>query len=82
MERIYTIPLREAFDAPRPRRANKAVKVIREYVAKHTKAKEVKLDASLNEAVWEHSREKPPRKVKVKVVTEEDVAVASLVEEQ
>lgn len=81
MERIYTIPLREVFDAPRPRRANKAVKVIREYVAKHTKADEVKIDASLNEAVWEHSREKPPRKVKVKVVTEEGVAVASLVEE-
>ncbi len=81
MERIYTIPLREVFDAPRPRRANKAVKVIREYVAKHTKAETVKIDASLNEAVWEHSREKPPRKVKVKVVTEEGVAVASLVEE-
>jgi len=81
MERIYTIPLREVFDAPRPRRANKAVRLIRAYVAKHTKAEVVKIDASLNEAVWEHSREKPPRKVKVKVVTEEGVAVASLVEE-
>lgn len=81
MERIYTIPLREVFDAPRPRRANKAVRLIRAYVAKHTKADEVKIDASLNEAVWEHSREKPPRKVKVKVVTEEGIAVASLVEE-
>ena len=82
MERIYTIPLREVFNAPRPRRANKAVRLIREYVAKHTKANEVKLDASLNEAVWEHSREKPPRKVKVKVVTEEGIATASLVEEE
>ena len=81
MERTYTIPLREVYEAPRPRRANKAVKAIKEYVAKHMKAKEVKLDKSINEAIWERSREKPPRKIKVKVVKEEDVATASLVEE-
>jgi len=81
MERTYTIPLREVFDAPVPRRANKAVKVIRKYLEKHMKTDDVRLDASLNEALWERGREKPPRKVKVKAVKEDDKVVASLVEE-
>jgi len=81
MERTYTIPLREVYDAPRPRRANKAVKVIKDFLVRHMKTDNVKLDSSINEAIWERSREKPPRKIKVKVVKEEDVAVASLVEE-
>ena len=75
------IPLREVFEAPKPKRANKAVRVIRDYLKRHTKAKTVKLDASINEAIWEKSREKPPRKIKVKAITEEGVATASLVEE-
>jgi len=81
MERIYTIPLREVFNAPQPRRANKAVKVVRDFLAKHMKTDDVRLDASLNEALWERGREKPPRKVKVKAIKEEDRVVASLVEE-
>jgi large subunit ribosomal protein L31e len=83
MERIYTIPLRQVFESPKPRRANKAVRVVRYFLAKHMKATDVKIDASINEAIWEHNREKPPRKIKVKAVKEdgEDTVTASLVEE-
>lgn len=81
MERVYTIPLREAFDVPRTRRSNKAVKVVREFLEQHTKATEVKLDATVNEAIWNKGREKPPRKIKVKVVKEDDIANVTLVEE-
>lgn len=80
-ERIYTIPLREVFNAPRTRRANKAVKVVRDYLVRHMKAKEVKLDASVNEVLWARSREKPPRRIRVKAVKEDDVVTASLVGE-
>jgi large subunit ribosomal protein L31e len=79
MERVYTIPLREVFKAPKPKRANKAVRVVKDYLMKHTKAKTVKLDASINDALWANSREKPPRKIKVKAVTEEGIVTASLV---
>ena len=81
MERIYTIPLREAFDGPVTRRAGKAVKIVKQFVGRHMKTKEVKLDSSINESLWERGREKPPRKIKVKVVKENEVATASLVEE-
>lgn len=80
MERVYVIPLREAYDAPRTKRANKAVKIVRSFLERHMKTDKVKLDASINEALWECSREKPPRRIKVKVVKEKDVATASLAE--
>lgn len=83
MERIYTIPLREVFDVPKPRRANSAVRVVKEFLARHMKAKEVKIDGPLNEALWKNSREKPPRRIKVKAVKEEgaETVTASLVAE-
>lgn len=81
MERIYTIPLRAVFEAPKPRRANKAVRVVKDFLARHMKAKDVRIDGSINEALWENSREKPPRRIKVKAVKEEDKVTATLVEE-
>jgi large subunit ribosomal protein L31e len=82
MERIYTIPLREAFTAPRTRRASKAIKVVRGFLERHMKTKEVKLDESINEVLWECGREKPPRRITVKVVKEDDKATATLVEDK
>ena len=76
MERTYTIPLREAFNAPRPRRANKAVKIVRNFLTRHTKAGTVKLDSSVNDAIWDRSREKPPRRIKVNVTVEEDILLS------
>lgn len=80
MERVYTIPLREAFNAPRTKRANKAVRIVKEFLTRHTKASNVKLDSSVNDALWKRSREKPPRRIKIKVTMEEGTATASLVE--
>lgn len=80
MEKTYVIPLREAFNAPRMKRANKAVKIVKEFLIRHTKAGNVNLDSSVNDVLWERGRKKPPRRIKVKVTTEEDTATASLVE--
>ncbi|MEA3254558.1 MAG: 50S ribosomal protein L31e [Candidatus Altiarchaeota archaeon] len=80
MEKTYIIPLREAFNAPRTKRANKAVKIVKEFLTRHTKAGNVSLDSSINDVLWKRGREKPPRRIKVKVTTEEDTVTASLVE--
>jgi large subunit ribosomal protein L31e len=84
MERIYTIPLREAFTAPRTRRASKAIKVVRGFLERHMKTTDVKLDESINEVLWNCGREKPPRRIKVKVVKEDESerATATLVEDK
>jgi large subunit ribosomal protein L31e len=76
MERIYVIPLRKVKDVPRTIRAPKAIRVVKEYLQKHMKAEEIKIDASVNEKIWERGIQKVPPKIKVKAVKEEDGSVA------
>jgi large subunit ribosomal protein L31e len=70
IERIYTIPLTDARKAPRWKRANCAAKKTKEFLAKHMKEdiKNVRIDGSINEKLWERGSEKPPAKVRVRVV--------------
>ena len=75
-ERIYTIPLRQAKSVPRTKRAKRAIKEIKEFLARHMKVEEVKIDASINELVWERGIKKIPSKVRVKAVKMEDVVWA------
>ena len=67
-ERIYTIPLGDSRKAPRNRRAKRAIRIIREFVRRHAKASEVKIDGAVNEFVWSRGIQKPPRRVRVRVV--------------
>jgi len=67
-ERAYTIPLRTVYNrAKRAVRAKRAMKHIREFIARHMKVPEenVKIHVSVNHAVWQRGIQKPPRKVKV-----------------
>ena len=77
-ERIYIIPLKEAYYVPRPKRANKAVKLIREFVKRHAKVERVKLAEEVNEYIWKRNREKPPRRIKVKVVVHREEGEAEV----
>jgi large subunit ribosomal protein L31e len=71
-ERIYIIPLREARRMPRWKRSNGAIKDIRNYLAKHMKSEDVKIDRSINERVWSRGAEKPPSKIRVRAMKMED----------
>ena len=79
-ERIYTIPLRAVKKAPRWKRSNRAITLIREYLMQHTKSEYIVLDSKINEKVWARGSQKPPSKIRVKVTEEEDVIKAELVE--
>ena len=74
IERTITIPLRATKMAPRSRRALRAVKEIRENVARHMKAEADKIwiDQKLNEKIWERGIQKPPKKITVKAVKFDD----------
>jgi len=78
-EKIYTIPLRRAREKPRTKRAPQAMKVVKDYLVTHTKAKEVRIGKNLNEKLWERGIRKPPRKVRINVMKEGDVVKAELV---
>lgn len=73
-ERIMNIPLRDTKTVPRTKRANRAIKEIREFVMRHMKAEEDKvwIDSSVNEKIWERGIQKPPSKITVKAVKFDD----------
>lgn len=61
----YVIPLRQAFNTPRTRRADKAIFLIREFVKKHTRVpeKDIAISNEVNQLVWKQSRTNIPRKI-------------------
>ncbi len=75
MERVYVIPLRDAKKVPRTKRSPRATRFVREFIQKHMKSDDVKLDASVNEKIWERGIQKIPPKIKVKATREEDGSV-------
>ncbi|RLI91325.1 MAG: 50S ribosomal protein L31e [Candidatus Altiarchaeales archaeon] len=78
MERIYTIPLRNAF--VRRKKTNSAVNIIREFLRKHTKSDNIVIDGSINDMIWRRGIKSIPRKIKVRVEKEEDRVIAMLAE--
>ena len=83
-EKFYTVPLGEAFEYVRTKRVRRAVKLMREFVARHGKvpAGDVRLSEALNMLLWARGIQKPPRKVKVKIVKEAGIAKAYLHDEK
>jgi large subunit ribosomal protein L31e len=71
IEREYTIPLRHRWKiVPTYKRANKAVKAIKEFLVRHMKIRDrdldkIKVDKYLNEAIWARGIKHPPSKIKV-----------------
>jgi large subunit ribosomal protein L31e len=67
-ERVITVPLRDAKQAPVQQRADRAMRLIREHLAKHFKvdAENVRVDPSLNEVLWDGGRQNPPSKLRVR----------------
>ncbi|WP_101295109.1 50S ribosomal protein L31e [Halegenticoccus soli] len=73
-ERVVTVPLRGVKNEPVQKRADRAMTLVREHLAKHFKVDEgdVRLDPALNEAVWARGRQKPPRKLRVRAARFEE----------
>jgi ribosomal protein L31E len=78
LERTYTIPLRHEFlKVPIYKRAKKAIKAVREFLAKHMKVPKqdidkVKLDSWINRAIWLRGIKKPPYKITVKATKDNE----------
>jgi len=67
-ERVVTVPLRGIQAGSRTDRADRAMSIVREHLATQFSVDEaaVRLDPSLNEAVWAQGRETPPSKIRVR----------------
>ena len=86
LEREYIIPLRNKWKrVPRYKKANKAIKAIKEFLVKHMKIRDsdlskVKIDKYLNEEIWFRGIRKPPSKIKVKAIKEGEIVKVELAE--
>ncbi|NOQ37943.1 hypothetical protein GQ472_03560 [archaeon] len=67
-KRLYTIPLRDAWNVSIKKRSKRAMAVIRAFTEKHMKAESVKIGSDLNHLIWSRGIKNPPRKVKVQMV--------------
>jgi large subunit ribosomal protein L31e len=67
-ERVVTVPLRDVRAEPTGEQADRAMSIIREHLATQFSVSEddVRLDPSLNEAVWERGRSSPPSSLRVR----------------
>ena len=90
-ERFYTIPLGRAWISPRKKRAPKAARIVKSFVLKHMKvrteaegeeeAERLVIDNEVNEKLWDRGIEKPPRKIRVRVVKDKEGVVTVLLAE-
>ena len=76
LTRVYTVPLREAFQTPRYRRAKVAIRLIRDFATRHMKASEVKIEEDVNKLVWARGIRNPPRRIKLEMERDEDGIVS------
>lgn len=86
IEREYVIPLREKSRVvARYKKTPKAVKTIKEFLAKHMKVEnrdldKVKIDKDLNQFLWARGIRKHPHKIKVKAIKEGEKITVQLVD--
>lgn len=90
-ERFYTIPLRKVWIVPRKKRAPKAARIVKSFVLKHMKVRteaegeeepeKLVIDNEVNEKLWSRGIEKPPRKIKVRVVKDKEGVITVLLAE-
>lgn len=78
-ERVVTVPLRDLAAEASHQRASKAMTIIRNHLAKHfgVTPDQVRLDPSINEAIWARGQRNPPSTVRVRAARfeEEDETV-------
>jgi large subunit ribosomal protein L31e len=75
LTRVYMVPLRRAFEAPKYRRAKVAIRIIREFTIRHMKATEVKIEKGVNELLWSRGITNPPRRIRLEMERDEDGVV-------
>ena len=72
LARIYTINFSKAWLTPKHKRTDRVINMIKEFAIKHMKSSQIKIDQELNRYIWERGKTNPPRKVRVRIVKDED----------
>ncbi|MEM4558326.1 MAG: 50S ribosomal protein L31e [Desulfurococcaceae archaeon] len=76
---VHVIPLKRVYFGRRFNRADRAVRLIKKYVARHFKdAEKIVIDPAVNQYVWSRGREKPPRRITVEIRFDKENKVAEV----
>lgn len=67
----YTVPLSRVYWGRRRNRAPRAVRMLREFAARHFGVEKVVISSKVNNLIWGRGIEKPPRRIRVKIVKRE-----------
>src|SRR5919112_535417 len=70
--RIYTINFSKAWLTPKHKRTDRVINMIKEFAVKHMKSSQIRIDQELNRYIWEKGKTNPPRKVRVRIVKDDD----------
>ncbi len=71
-EKFYNLNLRKIWSSPREKRTPRAVRFLRDYIARHMKTDEVAISEEANSMLWQRGISKPPRKIRVRAVKDKD----------
>ena len=84
LTRIYTVNLAKAWDTPKYRRTDRVINIIKEFTQRHMQTNKVKIDQDLNRDIWSRGKRNPPRKIRLRMIKEDDdtVVVSSYIEEK
>jgi large subunit ribosomal protein L31e len=69
------VPLRNAWNITRYKRAPRAIQIIKNQVIQHlkvTEEEEVWIDPAVNEYIWSRGIENPPRKIKLQITRHDE----------
>ncbi|MDH5404042.1 MAG: 60S ribosomal protein L31 [Candidatus Heimdallarchaeota archaeon] len=73
LERTYTVPFYPRLNSiPRGKRAQKAMAILKEFIARHMKAEDILIDPAVNAFIFSRGMKKPPRRVSVRAVKSDD----------
>ncbi len=71
-EGVHTINLGKVMLSQSQHRAVRAINMIREYVYRHAHTTNVKIDQELAQQIWARGVRRPPRKISVELVEDDD----------
>lgn len=75
LTRIYNINLGKCWDTPKYRRTDRVINMIKEFAVRNMDSQRIKIDQDLNRLIWGRGKTNPPRKVRVRMIKDEDDTV-------
>ena len=70
---MFTINLRrEGLDTVKWKKSHRSSFIVRDFLTRHMKVENIKIGNSINKEIWSRGNEKPPAKIKIKVIKIKD----------